>query len=71
LEGGRVVEAQAPLSSIPVFVRDGASAALGATLHWFDEIDGEAYAGRESVAKLAALPEAAFFRPTTATPFPK
>lgn len=30
-------------------------AALGATLHWFDEIDGEAYAGRESVEKLAAL----------------
>ncbi len=60
LEGGRVIEAPAPLSSIPVFVRDGASAALGATLHWFDEIDGEAYAGRESVAKLAALPEATF-----------
>lgn len=30
-------------------------AALGATLHWFEEIDGEAYAGRESVAKLADL----------------
>lgn len=30
-------------------------AALGAKPHWLEEIDGEAYAGRESVAKLAAL----------------
>ena len=30
-------------------------AAIGASLHWLEEIDGEAYAGRESVAKLAAL----------------
>jgi alpha-D-xyloside xylohydrolase len=31
LEGGRVIEAPAPLSSIPVFVRDGASGALSGT----------------------------------------
>ena len=50
--GGRFLQMEDEIS--------GAAAALGATLHWFDEIDGEAYAGRESVAKLAALPEATF-----------
>lgn len=30
-------------------------AAIGASLHWLEEIDGEAYAGCESVEKLAAL----------------
>ena len=28
---------------------------LGATLHWLDEIDGEAYACRETCERLAAL----------------
>ena len=30
-------------------------AALGATLHWLDEVDGEAYASRETCEKFAAL----------------
>ena len=30
-------------------------AAVGATLHWLDEVDGEAYACRETCAKFAAL----------------
>ena len=30
-------------------------AALGAKLHWLDEIDGEAFAGRETCERLAAL----------------
>ena len=29
--------------------------AVGAKLHWLDEVDGEAYAGRETCEKLAAL----------------
>ena len=30
-------------------------ASIGATLHWLDEVDGEAYAGRETCRKLAKL----------------
>lgn len=30
-------------------------ATIGATLHWLDEIDGEAYAGRETCRRLAKL----------------
>ena len=30
-------------------------AAVGATLHWLDEVDGEAYATRETCAKFAAI----------------
>ena len=30
-------------------------AAVGATLHWLDEVDGEAYASRETCAKLAEI----------------
>lgn len=30
-------------------------ASIGATLHWLDEVDGEAYASRESCERLAAI----------------